>query len=707
MGRRGIAILSVWLAAAAAGQTLDLGPPEPPPLGDRSALAELRSALEDSASQREERRRALAAGASPTDADALALAVEAHARRIAARLLDLGPIGRTHALTLLSSLGALDGAIEAASAAAGDAGRAPAERESARLRLLGLERALADAEGALLDLGPGDAAGVDRALAAAFDELRPLLPPDTGPIPPAWPPAEAAPVVDFGALRVAAAAVGGDFGVQIGAVVDRLESVVRAGRRGPTALAAAESLAIGLAARARVLEQEALEVDDAALAEPVAVLAERLLDRRERAGAVRALRDLRWLGRMAGGLSTLAERRVDAAAAEAMLRRWIGAAPVEDAAWRDAHLAAARIVHTAATRPIEPPTPRPSLGLRRGWRELALAYERAERGALEIIPRLARDPAALSAPEVVTAIRRHQEAADDLALIVRALEVERRIRAQRGERDPAASVMVRGAVADRLDRLIDRLGEERVRPLIVEELSRFLPLLESLGDLPGEALLRAGDPRLAPALGGRHAELLDRLEAERRQWLASWTRGEEAAAELARARVELLARVLRVLADLAALADRGAMERLDRWAALELPSGGLEALTGRARALARPIAEGALAGDVGAMDAGLRAWDRRAVLVRTLARLAEASAERPSWPAHAGAAGLVAELGSPAPAGAWLIDHRGALAAIGPWVLELRHADERGDPDAAEAILDYLSATVEPLLAVLERPAAP
>jgi hypothetical protein len=709
VAERALAIVgALGLALAAAAQTLDLEPAGPPDLGERSAFAELSAALEETIGRREAAPERL--GAEPPAAagpEALAVSIHADARRVAAAVLAHGDgvseaavLARHTTLTLLSGLVALDDLVAERVAVALGA-PTPMERETARLGLAGLDRALDRAAGAI-EASDGDVGVIDAALAAAMDEVSSMLG-DGATTAPAWPAAEPPPDVDLVALRALAGELAPREASSVAGVIDRIESAAGIGAFRARALVAAGRLGEALEGRraARSLERLRLDIE---LDGAIALLAERLLDRAARASALTGLGDVGEMGRMAARLDALAARRVRTQGARDLLSAWMRDAGATDPGGprRDVRLAAARVVEVAATRPLEPPGPRPSVGLKRGWRALVERYEAAERAAFGLLARLDDDPSRLSAPEVVTAIRRHQVAAEDLRVVVEAAETLAAIRADRDHAMPAVSAMVRSGVGDRLSNLLRTLRDDRRRPLIVAELRRFLPLLRELERPRGEGLLRSGDPRLEPVLVGRHAELADRLEAERRDWLASWTNGEEANAELARARVVLHARIVRALADVAAVSDHDRMRRLDRWAAVVVPSIAVGAVEMRAAELARPLVDAALAGDIGAMDERLRAWDERAVVVRLLGRLDEAAAARPDWPAHTGAAGLVAELGPP-PAGAWLADHRAALAAVGPWLLELEHADAQEDERAAAEIWEHLGLVVEPVVAELER----
>jgi hypothetical protein len=216
--------------------------------------------------------------------------------------------------------------------------------------------------------------------------------------------------------------------------------------------------------------------------------------------------------------------------------------------------------------------------------------------------------------------------------------------------------------------------------------------------MPFEAELRRGDPAAVLAAGARQADVVEAIDAARRDWAEAWAEG---GGQPQARRLDLLlalARAMEQSAGLLTADDRAA--GINRWSAWEIDPAVLARIVsdvrGRLRLAAAAAADGdeaALAGQVGRIDVAP---------VGLMSRLA-GRLDAPLAALPAGALGTMGQsVHAPGP-GAWMHRSRTALADFCRYAMEQDFARSSGRPAVAEGLGKYLDG----LAGRLERGIAP
>lgn len=364
---------------------------------------------------------------------------------------------------------------------------------------------------------------------------------------------------------------------------------------------------------------------------------------------------------------------------------------------RDAELA---IVAGAITRLVDDAaaTPRSAVldfkdpRFNRAWRATVRAHAEIEQRAFELAARAARSPSLLGTPEWVSGA---QALHGSRLKIERIASLGEWIAELRGSGAPGVSGAVRAGAADRLTVIRKGFGYDEHRDAVLEAMAQWESMRAACEGLPGEALLRARDPRIEAVVRGRGEALVRVFDVTRNEWIGAWARAEEPQLIEGEIRMARLARLGRALESIAALREPECAARVSAWAALRVPENALDAIQYRAESLIAEACAAAIDAQHERLGRLVDEWDAQGEAARIVAGLSAAAMARSGWPEPAeGVAGLVRTI-APPPPGAWRLEARADLAAFSVWCAELAGAAERDDRGMADAIARWLNAVAE------------
>ena len=746
--------------ASVSAQTLSLGPASAPALPERTFLDALDERLALGIEAQSERLdNARIAG----DEDwILATSVSIATRAVGRRLIGADPAlpdGRAARFVASATIADLapgvdelarayvDLAFQTRGLAPGDPGfvALTSRAERARAALGAFLRAATEDPGSPADVRPIPMTiqSVDRYLLTIFDELRPAIEAVSGSdaeIAPAWPapePTPEGPGPALGAIGSARTALGvcvlpdGDRAA-IGDLLDTLERATRSPTHRRSAFVAATRIdrvlrAVEAIARTPWLDERRVECRGLGAGACVG-----LLERASRADARRTAESLTRLAGLLGPLEEIEGRKAPTRSVRRAIDVLLGGVLPQEKDTRpnapeplgadeleDALGAIERVLAAAAARPVLDPGHFEDPMLRRAWRLMERDYEQAERRTFDALPEIAAAPRRLTSPDVISLLKAHRDALEDLRRVAAIPAWERQLRRPARPASPggpapgggdaptddalsdsgAIDQSIRSGAADRLAALGDALSRDRVRALVLIELAKFERAWARFAELPGEAMLRRDLPAATASTGGRNAEVLAVFRRDRREWLVAWAAWRLADVEAMLTQLDRLARVGDAIEACVLLSDPDRLDAIDRWAAIEVREG-VGVVRRDAKAKLDMMIDAMLAGDWGGVDLALDAWDRRASAAAMLARVARAS-ERPDWPRDDGARGLVARIGSGVPGDSWLLPERRRLGTISRWMGELGLAAQT-DEDLAWRILQYLDGEARRVIQLMD-----
>jgi hypothetical protein len=323
--------------------------------------------------------------------------------------------------------------------------------------------------------------------------------------------------------------------------------------------------------------------------------------------------------------------------------------------------------------------------LRRVWRRLDESYRAAERAVVQELPVLVGRPDALSSPALASLVIEHAQYLEDLGRLAKVP----------GWVDTVRFISPRGAgpFSGHVRKLAGWLTDPVRRPEAVRALGAIERQLADYYPMPFEQALRRGGRPAIMAAGGLHEQLAARIDDERRRWAEAW--GDDSMSAAA-ARMKLLYRLTRIMADTETLLDLGDdAVILNRWAAWELDpdaSGRLVADLGNRLKLATTAAIGA--DDATLADQLDRIQVPAAALVSRLAEaLTDALGRLPS-----GALSVVGQSVRRPPADAWMLARRDDLADFCRYGMELQYARSTGREELAVRLAAYLDMLAGDLL---------
>lgn len=715
-------------------QTLNLGPPAPPTLPDDNAASRLQARLADEIEDHTTRLENARSEGDPdwTLAESLSIATRALGVRMLggdATLAGAHSIRTMQAMTIADLAPSIDTlahayvdlAFQARAQKSNPATVAVAARaEAARAAINAFLRAATTDPSTPADIPglPPTAPDLDRLLLGAFDELRPALgaidatAPD---IEPAWvfPPGVPVPPEDAVDAARTALDASNAFGSPERADLSRtLDTLGRAAQL-PIHRREARTMArrVGEAIHAADVLSATEWLGDrrTEIGAVVAQGALKLLERTTREDALRTLEQVCRLGRIVENLGTLEARRVNTLAGRHAIAtvfvRFLDADQSPGAPDGSlAHLLGAldRTLSVAADRPVLSPDYFEDPGVRRAWRLMVRNDEDTERHVLDALEEIVDEPRRLTSPDMISLLKKHRDGVADLRRVAKipAWEAQLRTKPVRtaaptpGQDDAlvdnlAIEQSIRSGAADRLHALMLVLARDEVRARALVALADFVRHWTRFATLPSEMLLTRNNPAAVAVTGGRAPEVLAATRRDRQAWLLAWAAWKLKDAETPLKRLDAEARIGRAIEICVALSDPDRLDALNRWAGVELSRSGVGAVRRAAKDATEPMIDAMLAGDWTKVDALLERWDQSAATAKLLARLVEAT-ERKDWPAQTGAAGLIAQLGSGVPVGAWLRGQRVELADLSRWVAELGVAVDRDDEPLQHQILAQL-----------------
>jgi hypothetical protein len=689
-------------AVDVAAQTLDLGRPKPPALGDDSFVPSLIEQLQHEEREWLDRARATEGG------DRLALTASAHLRSLAIDLLELsehaGSIGDVAWLagaTAANGRSAIDDAIQRI-ASMGDSADGPERLAEARIELETFLARRIDFD--VSNDSSSDVVTLDARVAAAFGPLaRAIGSRDDS--------RDAAPWPDEPTSAHEGVAATTDLGERIAAARVRAETLHLA----PAAAAAARA---SIDAVERGLEfpeflprvEDSLAIIDGALAFVEASARTAWIDEATRAA---------WFAQVSDAL--VAHR--DAATrgeAEAALRRFAQAGAAIERADALASVSRDRVdprpILAAVSVTLQPA----SSDVVDGGREARLSAIVVTLETM-IEARSLRIDALRG--ELRTIARKIENAARDCERDVLARLTETGgSQAMVDDAVPSSRSAMLRQYADDLDRL-QRLSDwadlvERISPGAREgfeaqslRMARWLLDAGRRGEavmameqferqaarftaLPFEEPLRS-NAEIARALTGEQAvPLLAAIERQRGTWAEGWARGD--AAGPAASRMLLLHRLAQAMADAASLEGDG-LARLNGWPAWEGDPTTVRAAAGALRDRLRLATRTAVDGDGAELVRQIERIEIDAAFARLAGRLAAALADSIATQPDA-ASGTLAQLASPVRSSSRFASRRPALAEACRWAAEAAHAHVAGDGETALRCLAHANAVALDLL---------
>ena len=229
------------------------------------------------------------------------------------------------------------------------------------------------------------------------------------------------------------------------------------------------------------------------------------------------------------------------------------------------------------------------------------------------------------------------------------------------------------------------LSQALARPQAVREIDRLLAS-QPLRPVPFEAELRDSSQPLPEPIASSRTAIADRLDAQRRGWIAAWTADRAAEMDSNAQSTRLLRELLQIAASGEAASPRGsAGSRLAKWAGVLVAP---EAIDASIAALAPRVAlalEAWLRGDLPATRRHLEGWRRVQPFAAIAIALDEAIGARlASLPD--GAIGAIECLAIPPDRTAFMGDRRRELAELSLLIATFRHAERTGDRAQAERL---------------------
>ena len=229
------------------------------------------------------------------------------------------------------------------------------------------------------------------------------------------------------------------------------------------------------------------------------------------------------------------------------------------------------------------------------------------------------------------------------------------------------------------------LSQALARPQAVREIDRLLAS-QPLRPVPFEAELRDSSQPLPEPIASSRTAIADRLDAQRRGWIAAWTADRAAEMDSNAQSTRLLRELLQIAASGEAASPRGSVgSRLARWAGVLVAP---EAIDASIAALAPRVAlalDAWLRGDLPATRRHLEGWRRVQPFAAIAIALDEAIGARlASLPD--GAIGAIECLAIPPDRTAFMGDRRRELAELSLLAAAFRHAEGSGDRAQAERL---------------------
>ena len=229
------------------------------------------------------------------------------------------------------------------------------------------------------------------------------------------------------------------------------------------------------------------------------------------------------------------------------------------------------------------------------------------------------------------------------------------------------------------------LSQALARPQAVREIDRLLAS-QPLRPVPFEAELRDSSQPLPEPIASSRTAIADRLDAQRRGWIAAWTADRAAEMDSNAQSTRLLRELLQIAASGEAASPRGsAGSRLARWAGVLVAP---EAIDASIAALAPRVAlalDAWLRGDLPATRRHLEGWRRVQPFAAIAIAIDEAiGAELATL--RGGAIGAIECLAIPPDRTAFMGDRRRELAELSLLAAAFRHAEGSGDRAQAERL---------------------
>ena len=229
------------------------------------------------------------------------------------------------------------------------------------------------------------------------------------------------------------------------------------------------------------------------------------------------------------------------------------------------------------------------------------------------------------------------------------------------------------------------LSQALARPQAVREIDRLLAS-QPLRPVPFEAELRDSSQPLPEPIASSRTAIADRLDAQRRGWIAAWTADRAAEMDSNAQSTRLLRELLQIAASGEAASPRGsAGSRLAKWAGVLVAP---EAVDASITALAPRVAlalDAWLRGDLPATRRHLEGWRRVQPFAAIAIALDEAIGARlASLPD--GAIGAIECLAIPPDRTAFMGDRSRELAELSLLAAAFRHAEGSGDRAQAERL---------------------
>lgn len=229
------------------------------------------------------------------------------------------------------------------------------------------------------------------------------------------------------------------------------------------------------------------------------------------------------------------------------------------------------------------------------------------------------------------------------------------------------------------------LSQALARPQAVREIDRLLAS-QPLRPVPFEAELRDSSQPLPEPIASSRTAIADRLDAQRRGWIAAWTADRAAEMDSNAQSTRLLRELLQIAASGEAASPRGsAGSRLAKWAGVLVAP---EAIDASIAALAPRVAlalDAWLRGDLPATRRHLEGWRRVQPFAAIAIAIDEAiGAELATL--RGGAIGAIECLAIPPDRTAFMGDRRRELAELSLLAAAFRHAEGSGDRAQAERL---------------------
>lgn len=328
----------------------------------------------------------------------------------------------------------------------------------------------------------------------------------------------------------------------------------------------------------------------------------------------------------------------------------------------------------------------------RAWRAMVREHAEIEQRAFELAARAARSPSLLGTPEWVSGA---QALHASRRTIGRIASLGEWIAELRGSGAPGVGGAVRAGAADRLMVIRKGFGYDEHRDAVLDALAQWEAMRAACEGLPGEALVRAQDPRIEAVVRGRGEALARMFDVTRNEWIGAWARAEEPQLIEGEVRMRRLARLGAALEKIAALREPDCAARVSAWAALRVPDGAMDAIRHRAESLIAEACTAAIDAQHERLGRLMDEWDSAGEAARMVGRISGAASSREGWPPPpVGIAGLARTI-APPPPDAWMLESRVSLAEFSVWSAELAAAVERDDRGMADAIARWLNAVAE------------